>query len=77
VRDWSDPFVAGIYMGYPTFHVDAESRLLAVRKFSVEQCRAALRPDCCADILPLQITVRRAIEARLKKLLKSQEGKTK
>lgn len=57
----SNPFLIPS-LGRGVQHMDAASRIDAVKKFSAEQCRAARRlPD-------LRATVRQTIERRLRKL---------
>lgn len=60
-----NPFVSGVteFGGrrWPTQAMDVGSRLDALKTFNQEECRAALR-------LPVQKTVRAALERRLRKL---------
>ena len=45
-----------------TYHLTAYGRIEAVQSFSLEQCETALK------VKDLQLTVRRAIERRMRKL---------
>ncbi|MCC5811351.1 MAG: hypothetical protein JJU06_13355 [Ectothiorhodospiraceae bacterium] len=58
----NNPFRAGEYNGHQTYHIDADSRLSAVRRFTLEEYRVAL------ELHDLQKTVRTAIERRLRRL---------
>lgn len=58
----TNPFYAASYNGHDCYHVSASDRLLAVQRFDIEQCRAALK-------LPgLQKSVITALERRIRKL---------
>lgn len=57
-----DPFMTGEYNGHPVGAVSADDRLRMVRRFSLEQCQAALKlPD-------LQKTVEAAVHRRMRSL---------
>ena len=58
------PFYAATYNGRDCHHFTAADRLLALQRFTREQCLAALELD------DLQKTVRVALERRLRKLEK-------
>lgn len=58
----SNPFKAGIYAGKQSYHTDAEDRIRVVANFDRAQCAAALKVE------GLQLTVRRAVMARLRHL---------
>jgi len=60
----SNPFVTGVYKGREVGHVDAVSRIDAVREFDEQQCRDALTLNC------LQKTVQNALWNRIEKLRK-------
>ncbi|MCD6663482.1 MAG: hypothetical protein LT082_08790 [Comamonas sp.] len=58
----ANPFAATVYNGHQTYHITVEDRIAAVRRFTSEQCQAALA-------LPnLQKTVARAVHSRLRQL---------
>jgi hypothetical protein len=59
------PFFAFSSHGRDFYHCDIASRVDAVKKFTIEQCRTALELD------GLQKSVRTAIERRIRKLEKS------
>lgn len=58
----ANPFAAGVYGGHQTYHMGADDRIAAVRRFDRAQCQAALA-------LPhLQKTVASAVQRRLRQL---------
>lgn len=64
----ANPFAATVYNGHQTYHMTVDDRIAAVRRFTREQCQAALA-------LPgLQKTVARAVRSRLRQLGGTQEG---
>lgn len=61
-----NPFVTSYHNGHEVPHVDVQSRLHALQRFTADDCRCAL------DLPSLQQTVRTALERRLRKLERAQ-----
>ena len=59
------PFYAGTYNGHDCFHQTVTDRLLVLKTLDAEQCQVALATP------GLQTVVKRALEARLRKLEKA------
>lgn len=63
-----NPFMTGEYNGHLVGAISADDRLSMVRRFSMEQCQAALKlPD-------LQKTVEAAIHRRMRTLRAQEQG---
>lgn len=60
----SNPFTASTFNGVTYFHVDAASRIHALKTFDLAQCEAGLK------VPGLQKTVERALRSRINKLQK-------
>lgn len=57
-----NPFVSGCYDGHEVMAVTVEDRLDMVKRFDLDQCRAAL------NLENLQSTVTKAVERRIRQL---------
>ena len=62
-----NPFGAGTFHGRQLYHTNGPDRVEKVKSFSLKECEAGLQ------VAGLQVQVEKALNSRMKKILKARE----